>query len=160
MEIIEKKLTKENLLKIKEIDDTFYKDTMIDFDWYLERYKEIYQGIFLQDGKKIVGYLVTVPIKKELYETITNGVIMGDTNINPSMFIASSNYYYIVSCVILEEYRHQGYGTLMMEKLFQNANGKFCALTISTKGYYLAQKFLNLKMKINDRVSVFEKEVE
>ena len=157
MEIIEKKLTKENLLKIKEIDDTFYKDTVVDLEWYLERYNESHQGIFLQDGEKIVGYLVVVPIKKELYDAITNGVITGDISINPSMFLTSSNYYYIVSCVILEEYR---YGTLMMEKLFQNTKGKFCVLTISDKGYHLAQKFLDLKMKINDKVSVFEKEVE
>ena len=160
MEIIEQKLTKENLLKIKEIDDTFYKDTVVDFEWYLDRYNENHKGIFLQDGEKIVGYLVAVPIKKELYDTIINGVITGDISINPNMFITSSNYYYIVSSVILEKYRHQGYGTLMMEKLFQNTKGKFCVLTISDKGYHLAQKFLDLKMKINDKVSVFEKEVE
>lgn len=159
MEIIEKKLTKEKLLKIKEIDDTFYKDTIVNFNWYLERYNENHKGIFLQDGERIVGYLVTVPIKKELYDAITNGILLGDMSINPSMFITNSNYYYISSCVILKEYCHQGYGTLMMEKLFQNTKGKFCVLTISNEGYYLAQKFLDLKMKINDKVSVFEKEV-
>ena len=38
----------------------------------------------------------------------------------------------------------------MMSKLFKNSKGKFCALTISNKGYNLAKKFLNLKININE----------
>ncbi len=160
MEIIEKELTKENLLKIQAIDKKFYKAEPLKIKWYLERYNEKHKGIFLLDKEKIVGYLVSVPIKKELYEAITNGVLINDVYINPHMFIEKSKYNYIVSCVILKKYQHKGYGSLMLKKLFETAKGSFCALTISNEGYYLAKKFLNLKININDTVYVFTKEMD
>lgn len=40
MHIEEVKLTKENLIKIKEIDNTFYTKESINLDWYLERYNK------------------------------------------------------------------------------------------------------------------------
>ena len=39
-----------------------------------------------------------------------------------------------------------------------NSNGKYCALTISKEGYTLANKYMDLKLKINDDISVFVKE--
>lgn len=159
MKIEVRNLSKDNLLEIQKIDKKFYNDDLLNIDWYLKRYNEKHKGIFLLDNEKIVGYLVSVPIKKELYEAITNGVLINDLYINPSMFIEDSNYHYIVSCVILKEYQEKGYGSLMMSKLFKNSKGKFCALTISNKGYNLAKKFLNLKININEEISVFEKEI-
>ena len=159
MEIIEKALTKDNLLKIWEIDKDFYKDDTLQIDWYLDRYTKNHKGIFLLDDNNVVGYLVSVPIKKELFDAITNVVLINDVYINPNMFMEKSNYNYIISCVILKKYRNKGYGSLMIKKLFQNSKGYFCALTISKEGYYLAKKFLNLKMPINDKVNVFVKEI-
>ena len=75
MHIEEVKLTKENLIKIKEIDNTFYTKENISLDWYLERYTEKHSAILLLDKDEIVGYIISVPIKKELYDTIINGVI-------------------------------------------------------------------------------------
>ena len=156
MQIEVRSLSKENLLKIKEIDKKFYQEEILNIEWYLARYSSKHKGIFLLDNNKVVGYLVSVPIKKELYEAIINGVLTNDLYINPSMFINDSNYNYISSCVLLEEYQNKGYGSQMMKKLFQNSKGQFCTLTISDKGYFLAKKFLNLKIKINDKVNVFE----
>ena len=107
-------LTKDNLLKIKSIDETFYKSNL-DIDWYLERYTNKHNGYILYDNDKAVGYNVSVPIKKELYDALINGVLLNDININPNMFIEDSYYNYIVSIVILEEYRHQGMGNLLLE---------------------------------------------
>ena len=63
-----------------------------------------------------MGYLISVPIKQALYEALINGVFINDLYINPQMFIEKSHYNYIVSCVILKEYRNKGYGTLMMNQ--------------------------------------------
>ena len=92
MHIEEVKLTKENLIKIKEIDNTFYTKESINLDWYLERYNKNHSAILLLDGDKVVGYIISVPIKKELYDTIINGVIINDLQINPQMFINKSEY--------------------------------------------------------------------
>lgn len=64
MHIEEVCLTKEYLLKIKNIDDTFYRNVILDIQWYLERYNEYHKGIILLDNNEVVGYLVAVPIKK------------------------------------------------------------------------------------------------
>ncbi len=152
-------LTKDNLLKIKSIDETFYKSNL-DIDWYLERYTNKHNGYILYDNDKAVGYIVSVPIKKEFYDALINGVLLNDININPNMFIEDSYYNYIVSIVILEEYRHQGMGNLLLETLINNAKkGLYCALTISKEGSILANKYMNLKLKINNEVSVYELKV-
>lgn len=149
-------LTKENLLKIKEIDDEFYKNS-IDIEWYLERYNSNHYSYCLIDNDKVVGYIVSVPVKKELYDAITNGVILNDFDINPKMFLNKSEYNYIISCVIKENYRGKGYGRLLMEKLLENLNGYICCLTISQAGYKLANKHMILKENLNDKVAVFVK---
>lgn len=159
MEIKKVNLTKGNLLKIKDIDDLFYKNAIPGIDWYLERYNNNHTAFFLLDeSENICGYMVAVPVKKELYNTIINGVITNDLYINPQMYVKESKYYYIVSSVILEEYRGKGYGSKLMEKLLQEINDKtYCALTISTDGYNLAKKYMNIKLKINENIFIFEK---
>lgn len=159
MKIEEVNLTKENLIKIENIDNTFYKNDITGIDWYLQRYNKDHKAILLFDNDKCVGYCVFVPIKKELYEALVNGVLINDVNINPKMYINKSKYNYVVSSVILKEYRGKGYATLMIEKLLENKTGKFVALTISSDGYKLASKFMNFKLKISDEVNVFVKEL-
>ena len=159
IEIKEVKLNKENLIKIKEIDNIFYNEDILTLDWYLERYNENHKGILLFDNDKCVGYLVSVPVRKELYDTIINGVITNDLYINPNMFITESKYNYIISIVLLENYKNEGYGSKMLNKLFNNVNGCFCALTITEDGYKLANNYMDLIMSINSKVSVFKKEI-
>ena len=159
MKIEEISLNKENLLRIAKIDNTFYTNAITGINWYTERYNENHKGIVLTDNDNIVGYIVAVPIKKPLYDAIINGVIINDININPKMFVNKSNYKYIVSCVILEKYRNQGYATKMMKKLFAEGHGKYCALTISQDGYNLASKFMKLKSNICQGIDVFVKEI-
>ena len=51
-------------------------------------------------------------------------------------------------------------GNLLLEALLNNVkNGLYCALTISKEGSILANKYMNLKLKINDEVSVYELKV-
>ena len=148
-------LTKENLLKIKKVDDSFYKEDLLTLEWYIERYNENHNGFLLMDDDCCVGYLVSVPIKKELYKAIINGVLINDLYINPNMIVNKSKYQYIVSSVILDNYKHKGYGKEMMKELLKNEKKVFCALTITKNGYNLAKKFMNLKLKINDDTNVF-----
>lgn len=157
MHIEEVSLTKDILLKIQDIDNTFYLNAIIDIHWYLERYNKDNLAIVLQDDNKVVGYIVAIPINKELYNAITSGVIINDLYINPKMFVKESNYKYVVSCVLLEQYRGKGYATQMMEKLFEKAKGYYCALTISENGYNLVNKFMKLKLNIDDKTNVFIK---
>lgn len=156
MEIEKICLTKENLKKIKKIDDIFYHEDVTTIDWYLERYTPKHTGYILKDGKKIVGYLVAVPIKKEAYTAITKGVLVNDIYLNPDMYVEKSKYYYIVSFVLLEEYRHKGYGTRLVLSVIRKAEkGHYCALTISKEGAALSKKFMKLKKQVNDNVAVF-----
>lgn len=148
-------LNKVNLIKIKNIDDTFYNEDILTLDWYLERYNEKHTGILLMDNDLCVGYLVSVPIKKELYDAIVNGVMINDLYINPDMILEESNYNYIVSAVILKEYTHKGYGKLMLEKLFSDTKGYFCALTITQEGYQLVSNHMDLVKRLNNEVCVF-----
>ena len=71
------------------------------------------------------------------------------------MILENSKYNYIVSSVILEEYRNKGYGQKMIEKLFKENKGKYCVLTITKAGYNLYKKYMKHKKEINKDVHVF-----
>ena len=148
------KLTKENLLKI---DDEFYTNEIFGINWYTERYKEFHNGyLLINEKEETVGYIIVVPIKKELYDAITNGVLVNDIHINPNMFIEKSEYYYLSSFVLQKEYRHQNYGLLLIKKLAEDVKGNICCLAISEDGKNKASQYMDLKEKINDKVSAYE----
>ena len=48
MQIIEDKITKDNLLKNKKIDDEFYNSPITNIDWYLERYTKNHKVFFIR----------------------------------------------------------------------------------------------------------------
>ena len=158
MKIEEVKLSKENLEIIRNIDVTFYKDPRLTIDWYMERYNENHTGILLlNEENQNVGYLVCVPIKKELYDQFVSGMLADDVEVDPDMFLKESKYNYIVSTVILDGYRKKGYGTQMLEHLMKDSKGKnYCAISVSREGYLLLNKKLEVKKKVNDTVYAFE----
>lgn len=159
MEIKKVKLSKENLKIIKSIDEIFYKDDRLTLQWYIERYNENHDGILLINEENInVGYLVCVPIKEELYNQFVTGMLSDDVEVDPQMFIKESKYNYIVSTVIFENYRRKGYGTKMLEELMKDSDGKnYCAISVSSEGYKLLKKKLDVTKKVNDTVYAFEK---
>lgn len=80
----------------------------------------------------MVIHIVLVPIKKELYDAIINGVLLNDLDVNPAMYVNNSNYNYIVSCVIKEKYIHKNYGKLLVENVLHDLKNCYvCCLTIS-----------------------------
>src|SRR5574344_1061289 len=116
-------LTKENLLKIQDLDDLYYVNTITGINWYLERYNENnFAYVIVDEHEKYCGYIMAAPITKEFYNAITSGVIINDVYVNPKMFINKSNYYYIYSIVILEEYRKKGFGIKLLNELLKEVD--------------------------------------
>lgn len=159
MKIVKTFLTREKLEKIREIDCTFYKDVK-DIEWYVKRYNRFHYAYMLVEGDREVGYIMSVPIRKQLYDAIRSGVLIGDYDVNPNMYLTESYYNYIVSCVILEEYRNKGYGKALMETLFETGRGLYICITISNNGYKLASLYMNEILKIDNFTYLFEKEVD
>jgi len=161
MELKTENLDKSTLAKIETIDNSFYTTAITGIGWYLERYSNKHKAILLYDDDNIcVGYLTSVPIKKVLYDALLNGVLTNDLHINPKMFIEKSDYNYIASSVILNEYRHKGYGKQMLDKLFSENSGKYVALTVSKDGFNLVKDCMELKIQIDNNTYVFEKHIK
>ena len=156
MKIEKFKLTKDNLLKVINLDKTFYHDKELTESWYFERFKSSYEGIGLFDNDNLVGYLITSPINKELYDEIKSGKYDNDIKFDPKFYEVESEYYYINSILILEPYRNKGYGLQMIKRL--NPNKNYIAITVSKEGYYLAASYMNEVLKINDSTFIFTKE--
>lgn len=159
MKIIKSFLTNDVIDMIINIDKTFY-EKVNDEKWYKERYNRFHYAYILMDEEKPVGYILSVPIRKQLYDAIKSGVLINDTDVNPNMIVNESYYNYITSCVILEEYRNKGYGKNLLETLLQNGRGFYIALTISNNGYKLARTYMDEMLKINNLMYVFEKEID
>ena len=70
-------LTEEVLEEIREIDLEFYPN-IGPIGWYLSRYKPWHSAFAAMDGEKMVGYFVLVPVRKELYDAVLNGVLVDD----------------------------------------------------------------------------------
>lgn len=150
-------LNKENLITIKEIDDKFYDKENLDLNFYLKRYNANHSAYFFKNANKVVGYIVSVPIKKELYNVFKKGIITNDIYINNKMFIDNSRYNYISSICILEEYRNKGYGKQLFESFLKNIDkGKYIALAINESGYQIASKYMKVIKEIDNNVKVLE----
>lgn len=159
MKIVKTFLTKDVLEKIWELDKTFYKKVN-DISWCMERYNKFHYAYLLKDGEKIVGYILAVPIRKQLYDAIKSGVLMDVNDVNPNMIVNESYYNYIASIVILPEYRSKGYGKSMLETLLDNGRGFYIAITISKEGYNLCNKYMFEMLKIDNSTHIFEKEID
>lgn len=152
-------LTEENLLKIEKIDRKFYINAIPNIQSYFNIYKCYHSAYLLVNNEDmVVGYIVLVPIKKELYDAIINGVILNDIDINPKMFIEKSDYNYLVSCLIEEKYRNKGYGKKLMDIAIKDIKGNIFCLAITKEGFALASKYHELKEKLNENVSIFLKQ--
>ena len=79
-------LTRETLEEIRKIDLEFYPNIGL-IDWYLSRYKPWHSAFVALDDGKMIGYFVAVPVRKELYDAILNGVMVDDLGINPDMYL-------------------------------------------------------------------------
>ena len=148
-------LTRETLEEIRKIDLEFYPNIGL-FDWYLSRYKPWHSAFVAMDDEKTIGYFVAMPVRKELYDAILNGVLVDDLGINPNMYLKESEYYYAVSIVIQEAYRGRNISRQMLDMYFSKYPGKkTCLLAVSKSGYRLAEHYFTLVKDISENVGIF-----
>ena len=148
-------LTRETLEEIRKIDLEFYPN-IGPIDWYLARYKPWHCAFAAMDGEKMIGYFVAMPVRKELYDTILNGVLVDDLGVNPDMYLKESDYYYAVSVVIREAYRGRNLSRRMFDMYFSKyPDKKTCLLAVSRSGRRLAEHYFSLVKDLSENVSVF-----
>lgn len=149
------KFTKEIKKKIKSLDDEIDSYTSVDLSWY-DRYSDDSYVYLLKDDKKIIGYLYGAFITKKLYNSFVDGKIISDCLIDEKEFVENSNYVYLSSIVIKEEYRNKNYGSLLQESFLKdNKEKRIVLLTISNSGYSLANKYFKLHKEIDDVHTIF-----
>jgi len=165
IEIKTEYLDEKTLEKTRLFDEyTFYGNMNLTKEWYKMRYKS-YHSIFTVydnsvtfcDGTcKFIGYIAAIPITKELYDTISSGIIYDDINVNPNMFLKQSQYVYIPSIVLDEKYRNLGIGSMLFKKVLEKYNNHFlCGITISKNGFNLFKKYMQHKCNIMKDHDVF-----
>ena len=155
MTVREVSLTKEILEEIRKIDLELYPN-IGPIDWYLSRYKPWHSAFAAMDDGKMVGYFVAVPVRKELYDAILNGVLVDDLGVSPDMYLKESEYYYAVSVVIQEAYRGRNISRQMLDAYFsRHPDIKTCLLAVSSAGYRLAGHYFCLVKDISGNNGVF-----
>ena len=158
--LLQSRLNEEDLQEIMKLDKTFYTDVNYDLQWYIDRY--LYNmGFLLYKKKNLIGYIMAVPIKDNLYTAIKDGLFMGDLEINPQLYNSyeSKNPIYIASALLKKSYRKKGYAQLIMNKIMEEyPNNKMCCIAISKDGHKLASKYLTLHKNLPYDKSVFIKE--
>ena len=148
-------LTRETLEEIRKIDLEFYPN-IGSIDWYLSRYKPWHSAFAAMDDEKMIGYFVAVPVRKELYDAILDGVLVDDLGVNPDMFLKESEYYYAVSIVIRKAYRGRNISRQMLDAYFSKCpDKKTCLLAVSRSGYRLAEHYFSLVKDLSENVGVF-----
>lgn len=157
MNIISCNLNSELIVKIKQIDDKYYKSN-VSIYWY-NRYNENNKVTLLLDKDEIVGYVIIAGIDKDLYKAIKNKLIVGDISINPNKFNYKSKYKYLSSIVIKNQYQKKGYGTKLIEKALEEEKGRIISITISNDGFNLLKKNFKHLSKINETINIFEKKL-
>ena len=155
LSVEEVSLTREKLEEIRKIDLEFYPN-IGSIDWYLARYKPWHSAFAAMDDGRMIGYFVAVPVRKELYDAILNGVLLDDLGVNPNMVLKESEYYYAVSIVIRKAYRGRNISRQMLDMYFgKHPDKKTCLLAVSRNGYRLAGHYFSLVKDLSEDVGVF-----
>ena len=155
IEIKEVSLTKEVLEEIREIDLQIYPN-MGPIDWYLARYKPWHSAFVAMDEGRIVGYIASLPARKELYDAVLNGVLIDDLGINPDMFLKESEYGYIGSVALKAEYRGRGVSRQLFDAFVgRYADKKLCMIAVTPAGRHLSERYFSLAKELPGGVGAF-----
>lgn len=155
IEIKEVSMTKEVLEKIREIDLKVYPN-IGPIDWYLARYKPWHTALAAMEGGELVGYIASLPAKKELYDAILNGVLIDDLGINPDMFLKDSEYCYVGSVVLKPEYRGRNISRRLLDAFIEtHGDKKVCLIAVSREGRIIADHYFSLAKELPGGVCVF-----
>ena len=155
IEIKEVSMTKEVLERIREIDIKVYPN-IGPIDWYLARYKPRNTALIAMDGGELVGYIASLPAKKELYDAIAGGVLIDDLGINPDMFPEDSEYCYVGSVVLKPEYRGMNISRRLLDAFVEtHRDKKICMIAVSREGRRLAEHYFSLAKELPGGMGVF-----
>ena len=153
--IKEVSLTREVLEEIRAMDVCFYPN-IGPIDWYLARYKPWHRIFAAMDEGSIIGYLAALPVRKELYDAVLNGVLVDDLGINPDMYLQESPYYYAGSILIKETYRGQNISRQLLDAyIAKYQDKKTCLIAVSRSGYRLAEHYFSLVKDLSENIGVF-----
>ena len=157
MNISKEHVDSDILIKIMEIDDVFYSESITPFSWY-DRYYGNDVILLRNEHSEIVGYLMLVGIEEKLYNAFYNKILIGDVSINPKMFNYKSNFKYLASIVISDKYRNKGYGTKLLKYALdiQNEGIKIVSISVSDGGYNLLKKEMNYVDNIDSETKLFD----
>lgn len=144
------------LRRIMEIDDLFYTDSITPFSWY-ERYYGNNIVLLKNEENQIVGYLIIAGIEQKLYNAFYEKLFVGDVCINSKMFDSQSEFKYLSSVVILEQYRRKGFGSKMLKYALsiQDTGTKIVTMCVSKSGYNLMEKQMNLVCELDSKTALF-----
>lgn len=153
-------VNKKILNQIMKIDKTFYKD--FDYEnnknWYYERYIGN-QFTLLYMNKKLIGYYCYFPISKSLFNEIKKGKYSGDYDFPlDEINIQKSNYFYVPSVVVLENYRQYATPILLDMKKTIMCLDNVVAIAISNAGMRMCSFFMKESAKVKE-YKIFVKEI-
>ena len=153
--IKEVSMTKEVLEQIRQIDLAVYPN-IGPIDWYLARYKPWHTAFAAMAGGEIVGYVASLPAKKELYDAIANGVLIDDLGINPDMFQEDSEYCYLGSVVLKPAYRGRNISRRLLDAFVEtHRDKKVCMIAVSQAGRRLAEHYFSLAKELPGGIGIF-----
>ena len=153
--IKEVSMTKEVLEQIREIDLQVYPN-IGSIDWYLARYKPWHTALAAMDNGEIVGYIASLPARKELYDAILNGVLIDDLGINPDMFLKDSAYCYAGSVVLKTAYRGGNISRRLLDSFMErHRDKKVFLIAVSKEGRHLAEHYFSLAKELPGGIGVF-----
>ena len=153
--IKEVSLTKDVLEEIRQIDLQVYP-SIGSIDWYLARYKPWHTALAAMDNGEIVGYIASLPARKELYDAILNGVLIDDLGINPDMFLKDSEYCYAGSVVLKTAYRGGNISRRLLDAFMErHRDKKVCLIAVSKEGRRLAEHYFSLAKELPGGIGIF-----
>lgn len=139
MKTVFQTFTKDLVGIIYDLDKIYYGD-VCPKTWY-NRYVNKSNIALLKDDEQIVGYLIIANISEVLFNEIKSLKHKGDINFNASHFVKESEYVYLSSILILDNYRNKGYYKQLMN-FVPFKNKKVITICVSQAGEHVINKYL------------------
>lgn len=160
IKVLKKSFTKNILEKIIEIDKTFYSDfDFNDTSWYFERYNNKNVVYVLDVDGEIVGYFNLISISKKLFDDICKLKYSQDYSFPKSEVNVDSDYFYMPSLLVKEEYRKYSMPLILkLKKVVENSKN-FVVIAISKEGKILSEMCLE-KLGTKGKATIFTKRQE
>ena len=158
VEVQKRKITKNVIKSISEIDKEFYtRFNYDDLSWYYERYNTKNDIFLLLADNKIVGYFLFIEISKSLFDDICQLKYDNDYDFPVKDLNCKSGYFYMPSVIVKKDYRFLSVS--LIRALYKEVKNKdkLVVITVSKNGHRMASKvltFLGIANKKKDIRSI------